>query len=717
MSIRGAPALFAVCSLAALHGIATYGHPIGPMGTETLAWHTEQISRVVGSLPQRHVRTSVIQVQGRNCVSGGFLHFDVRDEFAFDIDETVELQIEFYTGTHAQHAILSYDRSDSAPEFNGFVDPDVIREFELPVSGPARWQTERLLLPRARFANLGFAGTDFTIRFDRTDEAHASDSGALVCGISLERTNTTPRPVAFGTIEINLLDEDRQPTAARMGVYAGNRRLPLPSQDALRVQTFNGSSRVVALRHQSGAWPISNQSVFYVSGTYHARLPVGDYQLVVSKGPEYRMARKTIRVAAGEQQPVDIRLERWTDMAGKGWYSGDGHVHYTRDSTHDDHDLLLLAEAEDLHVANALQMGNSGNVHFRQYTWQPVLGRDSSRVIAPGQEDPRTTLHGHALHLNLREPVRDPSRYLLYHEAFAKTRAQGAVTGYAHLGWQPIAGIAGAFNGRAGLALDVAFGLVDFVEVLQLGMINPDAWFDLLNLGYRLAPAAGTDWPYADVVGAVRTYVHVDGGFTPEKWFDGLRRGQTFITNGPMLEFTVNAQPVGTVLQAQRGDRLIIEAAATLNPDVDRLDRLDLIEQGEVIKTVHAGESGDELRLTHETRALRGTWFVLRAHGKRQKAKPFVGADTVAMSAPIYLTVGGEEFWKPAEVRQIVERLKADMYTMLDDPREMEAWETDAPNARYWAEQRPLLKQRIEQAAAIYDSLADRATRAQALRP
>jgi hypothetical protein len=262
------------------------------------------------------------------------------------------------------------------------------------------------------------------------------------------------------------------------------------------------------------------------------------------------------------------------------------------------------------------------------------------------------------------------------------------------------------------MALDVPFGLVDFVEVLQLGMLNPDTLFDFLNLGYKLSPSAGTDWPYGDVPGAVRSYVYIDHSFTPQKWFDGLRRGQTFVTNGPMLEFSINSQSVGSVLQAKLGDVLTIVATARLNPDIDRLDRLEVIEQGEVIKTISSTEGSEELHLQYKSPARHGTWFVLRAYGKQQKTRMWEGSDIVAMSAPIYVDVNGQGFWKPAAIPKLVEGLKVDMQSILDaGPDDFEDWDTAEPDSKYWSAQRPLLEQRINQAAALYDALADRAIR------
>src|SRR5262249_7700135 len=156
----------------------------------------------------------------------------------------------------------------------------------------------------------------------------------------------------------------------------------------------------------------------------------------------------------------------------QGWYSGDGHIHYARESAEDDQSLLLVTEAEDLNVGNILQMGNSGNTHFRQYAWRPVANQDRTAfVLVPGQEDPRTARRGHTIQLNLKEPIRDPAHYVLYHEVFSQTHAQGGITGYAHIGYEEP-----QWGAQAGLALDVPFGLVDFVEVLQWGTADPKTW-------------------------------------------------------------------------------------------------------------------------------------------------------------------------------------------------------------------------------------------------
>jgi hypothetical protein len=117
--------------------------------------------------------------------------------------------------------------------------------------------------------------------------------------------------------------------------------------------------------------------------------------------------------------------------------------------------------------------------------------------------------------------------------------------------------------------------------------------------------------------GAERNYVYVPTPFSLDGWFDAFRHGKTFVTNGPMLTFAINGKGIGSELRLKSGMKLTIEATASINPDIDALDSIELIEQGVVVKTVKAKNIGEtQLRLHHETTARHGTWFVVRAKGK-----------------------------------------------------------------------------------------------------
>ncbi|MBI4166189.1 MAG: CehA/McbA family metallohydrolase [Acidobacteria bacterium] len=675
-----------ICILLSAIPICTaHAHGVGPWG-RPLDWHTSQIDQVIAFKS----RGQKVSVEGRDCITGGYLNFKVSDEYAFDIDETVWLDVEFNLGPADSKLSVTYDRNDTASPTG-----EDTKQLQLPKRINSQWYRQSILLERARFANLGFEGSDFAI---------SSEGQYTICNISLRRSYTTPVRTVFGWTAIEVVDENGQPTPARMGIYEPSGRLPLPSDEAVNLKSsVTGASRIVPLGADIPHWPINNRLVFYTDGQYHTRLPVGEYELIAAKGPEYRLARQRFAVRANETKSIKVELQRWADMAAKGWYSGEDHIHYARSSKHDDTSLQLFARAEDLKVANILQFDNIVNTYLPHYDWQPVvLDPKSPFVLVPGQEAPRTASLGHTSQLNIREPVRDPAHYLLYHKIFENVHVQGGLAGYAHVIGRPDVD---PLYGVRGMAIDVPFGLVDFAEILTNAPGTPSIWFDFLNLGYKLPPTAGTDWPWGRVPGTARNYVQIDRPFTPQAWFDELKKGRTFVTTGPMLEISVNGQGVGSEIHVKSGEPLAIKAKASINPDIDALSSLELIEQGEAVKTASSGSGAPEMELRHDLTAKHGTWFVLRARGKNP--------DVIALSAPIYVFVDGQSFWKRSEVPSIVAKLKSQMQEILrPNPLETEAtegYETQETFAKYWDAQQGLLKERIDQANAIYDDLVRRA--------
>jgi hypothetical protein len=338
-------------------------------------------------------------------------------------------------------------------------------------------------------------------------------------------------------------------------------------------------------------------------------------------------------------------------------------------------------------------MGNLGGAYFAQPGYGPDgrVSRDDYNLVS-GQEDPRTGRRGHTVHLNIAERARDVDRYFLYHELFERLRAGGSLSGYAHVGsdW---------FGESVGLALDVPFGIVDVVEVLQAYRLRIQPWYDFLNLGFRLTPIAGSDYPYVDPAGAVWFFAGIDGPLTPDAWFDAIRAGRTFVSNGPMLSFHVGAATMGGAAEIEPGESLLLQAEADVNPDLDELERLELVVHGEVVAVADGpGRVEVEHRLIPET----GCWVAARAVGSNR---------TVAHSAPVYVTVGGARHtWYAPSVPAIVDRMEAllrDLVESTPDPflEDFEAWDVEASYLPRWLEVLPELKIRVDEAIDRYERI------------
>ena len=686
--------------LAAANG--AWPHGVGAGGTHVMDWSSETVSRVVspafgwnnlGATVLGFAPGTTVTVDGRSCMRAIALNVDVRDSYAFDIAEPVVLH-------------LVVDRENSAPgiavDYDRIGGPGRVAR-SLGGAKGKRFVELAIELPDAQFANRGDDGADLML-----SSSASSPSGntqplpeITVCGIEIARSFRTPLK-QYGWLDLGIEDEDGTPTAARMGLYNGAGSLPVPGVDAVEIRKFDDLTHTFLLQ-TSAVWPHTNRFVFYADGRYRARLPAGRYRLVAAKGIEYRMIDETLEIRGGMTTGQTLRLKRAVDLPKKGWYSGDVHIHSARHDELDSARLLAQARAEDLHVANVLQMGNVARTYFPQYAWgEAGRYRRGTHSLVSGQEDPRTLTLGHTIHLNLQRPIRFPDDYLDYRRVFEAAAAQRGVSGFAHASGRGLdaSGPAGwASGGIEGMALQATSGLLDFAEIMQSSEIGTGDWFALLNLGYRLAPAAGTDYPYIEHPGAVRSYVETGPNYRVDAWFEGLEQGRTFVTNGPILEMTLNGQGIGREVRVARGDSLAVIARAVLNPDIGKLTRQELIRHGEVIASEAAAQTGEQLDLHFSAAAKESAWYVVRAHARR----PGHSASITAITAPIYVVVDGESrVWKRDAVAGIADRLISALEIVknraLADVFDSEPWHT----MPVWTEQFPRLlaqaRERIEAA-------------------
>jgi hypothetical protein len=194
-----------------------------------------------------------------------------------------------------------------------------------------------------------------------------------------------------------------------------------------------------------------------------------------------------------------------------------------------------------------------------------------------------------------------------------------------------------------------------------------------------------------------------------DAWFAGLEQGRTFVTNGPILEMSLNGQGIGREVRVARGDPLGVSATATLNPDIGTLVRLELIRHGEVIasEAVEAGAGQLTLRFSEPARA--SAWYVVRAHGQR----PRHSASITAITAPIYVLVDGEErTWKREAVSgiRLISALEIVKNRAPADVIDSEPWDT----MPVWTGEFPrLLAQVRERLEAAQQELRERAEAAE----
>ncbi|MDP6556520.1 MAG: CehA/McbA family metallohydrolase [Pirellulaceae bacterium] len=398
--------------------------------------------------------------------------------------------------------------------------------------------------------------------------------------------------------------------------------------------------------------PYWREPVLYqTQPSFSIKLERGHYQISVARGMEYIPVTKEFEVTA-ENQKHTLRLARWVDLPAQGWFSGDVHVHHpTTKKAHQDF-LLRYAEAEDLHVVNVLEMGHHRGTEFRQLGFgKNFRRRRGDYCLVSGQEEPRSTF-GHIIGLNTSALARDLETYDLYDLAFKRLHDQpDAVVGFAHFSWN-------GCNLPRGFPWYITTEGIDFVELLQFSRINTLDYYDYLNLGFRLAAAAGSDVPWGSTIGEVRTYVHTGETLDLDRWFAGLEAGRTFVSNGPALDFTVNGQLPGSEIQVDSRGSVKVRARAWGHEKVGLPQLLELVSNDGVLHEVRRSDaSSNQLSLEVEVDVARSKWLAINTR---------CANGAVAHTSPIYVVVDGEPTWSATKCSQIV-RKQLDAIALIEE--------------------------------------------------
>ena len=395
----------------------------------------------------------------------------------------------------------------------------------------------------------------------------------------------------------------------------------------------------------------------YIDGTCEGWLPRGEVIVDAARGFEYEPLRTRVRIEPGQQE-LTLRLKRWTNMNARRWFSGDSHVHWL--SSQGSH---TEARAEDLNVVNLLQ-SQWGN-HFtntEDFTGEPSVSKDGQSIVYVGQEN-RQHLMGHMLLWGLKKPVMPWCSDGLG-EAEVGGTLEATLSDWADAtheqGGTAIAAHYGGLTGEA-VAL-ITTGRVRGVEFISHSTTNHRDYYQALNCGYRLPLVGGTDKMSSDVaLGWHRTYAYIppDQEFTYDNWCAAVAAGRTFLSGGPILELTVDGQPIGSTLSMSGPGTVEVHASAeSLFP----LHRLEIVQAGRVVAAAQSEKGNRRLELRERLRVDGHTWIAARCGGPgylSPEAFPGWGDDaaglqigdyfynnwrrgTFAHTSPIYVACGGD---------------------------------------------------------------------------
>jgi hypothetical protein len=490
----------------------------------------------------------------------------------------------------------------------------------------------------------------------------------------------------------------------------------------LRLTETDGSPLAarVMLRHAGGKSHapagslyklVRGELQFYAVDRAEFELPAGHYQAKAARGPEYRVARVELDVRPGETTNLTITPERWIDQRALGWYSGESHIHanYGYGPWYNSpHTMLLQCGGEDLHVANLMVANSDGDGVFdREYFRGRPDPQSNERTLLYWNEEFRSTIWGHMtlLHLDhLVEPIftgfahtTQPWDVPTNGDVAELTHDQQGLVNYTHPAANPKDPYLGPYTAKE-LPVDVALGKIDSIDVMGSNHVATiPLWYALLNCGFRVPASAGTDCFLnripSRVPGVERVYVRIDGNFSYDRWIGGLKAGRTFVTSGPMLEFAAGGRGAGETVAVEAGAALRVQGRAR---SPYPLDRLELVQNGQVVASVQAGGDRSEIAIDQAIPIARSGWVALRASGPNHPDQP--DCPVFAHTGAIYVEVPG---------RPIDARADAEAFVAWIDRLAADVWKRDRVPTR----SKKAVEAQLAAAREVYVRLRDRQTR------
>jgi len=396
---------------------------------------------------------------------------------------------------------------------------------------------------------------------------------------------------------------------------------------------------------------------FYTKGSFGLNIPLdGSVSLVVSKGFEYKNDHIKICKQNISGDTLHVELHRWINMSLKGWYSGEVHLHSNVLPKMDDlSGWEILPEAEDLDLAFLQVFNCSGQIFTNEYPMGELSGisQNTKSIISFGEEF-RNNVYGHLCLLNIKKNILPISTGLLAgksqpdfppnaHVCDEAHNQNGVVI--AHSGWEqvfepevPDYSNPGCFE----TPVDLALGKIDLLEVNDISVVSE--WYRVLNSGFRVPTATGPDFFLSN---CRRVYVHTGKEFSIDLWLQNLKKGKSFLTNGPMIFLTVDEKEPSAIIKLKNKKKVVIHCCA--QDERIPISHLEIVFNGKIIKSKKVLEGKETLELDFEWLVDGSGWMAARCTSLDHKFW--------AHTNPIYFEVSGSLFANKEDIQVLLETI------------------------------------------------------------
>jgi hypothetical protein len=222
-------------------------------------------------------------------------------------------------------------------------------------------------------------------------------------------------------------------------------------------------------------------------------------------------------------------------------------------------------------------------------------------------------------------------------------------------------------------------------------MLGLEDYYDFLSMGVRLTASAGSDVPWGGTVGEVRTYAYTGSAFTVDRWFEAIRKGNTFVTNGPMVSLAVNGAMPGEEVRVAPGETVRVSARAWAPVETGAPRVMEIVALGQTVRKVEStGPRRTELNAEISMRAGESQWIAVRVESEN---------GGLAHTSPVYVVAGGRPVLDRARAPELVKKRLAvldHIEKRLQEPGYLSGYAPGEAEAH---------RERVRRARALYQGL------------
>ncbi len=430
----------------------------------------------------------------------------------------------------------------------------------------------------------------------------------------------------------------------------------------------------VALQQQGKRPPRRPIHDWYVlSEPSQVRLPQKPLRLEAFAGLETEMATLEVDLGNRNEASLTLSLNSFSHMKEEQWFGGNTHLHLFRLEPEEANRYLSTIPAADrldvLFTSYLIRPSEDADYITNRYPIGDLTQFHATGVLVNQGEEHRHNLtpwsggYGHVMLLNIKKLIQPVS-------------IGPGITGAGTDGIPLQAGIDEAHRqGGTAIWCHNDFGLERVVNVV-LGKVDAqnifdglsledypqfeDTFYHYLNAGLRVPFSTGTDWFLFDLA---RAYTRVAEPLGIASWLEALKRGRSFITNGPLFHFRVEDQSIGDAVSLKSPGEVGIEGRVSGRVD---FGHLELIHNGRVVDRIPSQAAGKhfsaELKKTYPVEE--PGWLALRVSGQ---ADSEYGLPIFGHTSAIHLEVEGRSIRQPAAVDHLRKEIQEARATVADE--------------------------------------------------